>query len=225
MKITACIGMLLSFSLLASSLTFAKDNPVLFRQFTYGMKPDQVNAIEKIGECEDEDEDLNGVLCARKKVTFLGSEWEEVFKFLSNSLATVILYMDNYEHEQYLKTLMALVNNDFALAIIEADGKIMYVPEVIKKHGKNASQILDDFERKALLKEAPYTVYFVPANFFKALLKNPEKSWTEVLLNAPSSLRVISLIHDPEFLSITFSLPALEAQMALKQGKNIKEKF
>lgn len=178
----------------------------LFEQFKYGMSENEVRSLTPLNKCEDEDLiDLN-YLCSKNKINYLNIDWETAFKFENNSLKIVCLYLDYKTNQQFLHTLEALKNNGLSIISMEIDNKKIIIPDIMKRQKEKFNQIINNFERDALLSDEELIYTFIPNNILDKILSSKDGYENVIKKNYPE-LRYIEYFHAPDFISLHFSFP------------------
>lgn len=200
----------------------SSDKIVLFKDYTFGMTPEQVKEISGAGSCDDPE--LQDALCSKKKVKFGGYDWEQIFVFSGHKLSQVILHKGDCDAEETASIMQTIINSDYSVALMENGIDVFDALSSIKANGLEASK--DEYMQflfNSAQNDAPLTIYFFPNDYMKKMHDNKVTSVLASLTKAPDGLRVIELSLTEDEAALMFETPVALAKAGQKRA--VKEKF
>lgn len=196
---------------------------MLFDGYYWGMPRKEVISQCHAKACEDAP-DNPLLLCNSEPVTYLQSQWREIFTFnRDDELTQVMLAQANPQH--YLETQHALSNAGLKPVFIETEGDALDV----LAHGRavsydQAQQLALEFESNAMQNSHWLTIYFFPENYLQKILEHKKiKSYEQALDRAPENFTLVSLNADVDNLKIIYTAPLLNRKNVLKYGEMIRK--
>lgn len=224
-NLTRWLCALLFLAILFPSFAKAGDNPVLFKEFVYGMSPQEV--AERSGATACGEEGLEDCLCAPKQVSFSREDWGQVFKFHKDRLAQVMLVKKEFDRDAYASLIKGITNLKYAPAFMRSgDEDFDILEQLYKFGGKEIKTKINAFEQKALRGENDFSLVFASEQFLKQTMQSDKKeSFFTALEQAPADLRIIEIHVSNGVLLAVFTTPIAIKQDILKSMQGIKEKF
>lgn len=200
----------------------ASDKITIFKDYTYGMSPQQVKEISKAVPCEDPD--LRDALCAPKPIKFAGTDWDQIFGFMDNKLSQVALGRDEIEIENLFSLINQLKSNEYVQVYINNGAETFDTIYAMQKNGAEAA--LSDsaqFIQKSLENSPFLSVCFFPLSYATSLVEEKAPNAFAKMGEAPKNLRLIELMMTEEGVAVTFETPVPFIKKWEK--KSVKEKF
>lgn len=200
MKTVLCLVMTL---FLSANICAAEKIP-LFKDYYYGMSRAEIAAggAAPCNEVLDEDdENLANALCMRNEIKFLKQDWIEMFFFEGDKLDRVALIKD-FTPEAYTAAVGGMINNSFMpVLMMQGDDNIDVVRTIKELGQQKASEVISDFEQKALAGASEYSAIFLPLDFVR---NNNSKGAFQMLRSAPEDLRCVTVTKNDEALALSF---------------------
>lgn len=204
---------------------YADEQIPLFKDYSYGMSKGQIAATgavsctEVLGEVED---DLKDALCAPGQIKFLKQDWVEIFGFDGDKLIRVILAKE-YDPASYSAAVGGMIHNKFMPILMMQGNSSLDVVTAIKEQGQQrASELISDFEQKALTGSSDYYAIFLPLDFVK---NNNSKGAFQLLRSAPANLRCVAITKSDDGLALTFEALGQTLKSLMNIMKESKESF
>lgn len=212
-------------SLFLTANAYADEQIPLFKDYNYGMSKGQIAATgavsctEVLGEVE---EDLKDALCAPDQIKFLKQDWFEIFDFDGDKLVRVILAKE-FDPASYSASVGGMINNKFMPVLMTQGNSDLDIVSMMKKQGQQrASELISDFEQKALSSDSDYSAFFLPLDFVK---NNKSKGAYQLLRYAPANLRCVTITKSDDGLALTFEALGQTLKSMMNIMKNSKESF
>lgn len=185
-----------TFFLLLSCAGVYADNvgTTLFKNFKYGQSWDEVSSEGNAAPCEDSE--LQGMLCGKEPVKFLGHDWEEVFVFNNKKeLESVVLGMDEFSQEDYISIIMGLAKNGFSPLLLQGGDKIFDVLESAINVGlQKTMERANGFEVATALNDVKYTIIMVPSEMMNKWVASKKfRNYSDAFKSAPSTMHTVSV--------------------------------
>lgn len=212
-------------ALFLTANAYADEQIPLFKDYHYGMSKGQIAATGAVSCAEvlgESDDDLKDALCAREEVQFLKQDWLEMFVFDDDKLLRVALIKE-FEPASYMAAIGGMINNKFMPILMMQGNNSLDVVSTIKEQGQQrASELISDFEQKALTGPSEYTAIFLPVDFVK---NNKSKSGLQMLRSAQANVRCVTISKKDEALVLTFESLGQTIKSMMNIMKNSKESF
>lgn len=210
-----------------TSATSENTNPpsetvTIFKDYTYGMSPEQVKQKSKATPCDNPD--FPTALCTPKPVKFADTEWDQMFCFTDGKLEQVALARDEIDLEELLALNQQLAQNEFFPVYmnngIETFDNIDSIKKIGAENAWNESMkyVNDSMQNAQLLK-----VYFFPISYVMELVEENASSAFAKIADAPKDLRAIELTMTEDGVAVVFeaALPFIKKL----NKKRAKESF
>lgn len=200
----------------------ASDKIIIFKDYTYGMNPEQVKQKSSATPCDNPD--FPAALCTPKPVKFAGTEWDQMFNFTNDKLDQVALASDEIDIEELSTLIQQLMGNDYSVVYMNNGVKTFDTIGSIKKKGvEPARDESVQFMLDSLQNSPQLTAYFLPNDYIIKLIEENAPSAFAKMGEAPKDLRLIELVITEEGVGVVFETPV---PFIKKLGKTrVKESF
>ncbi len=199
---------------------FSADNVKLYKDYYYGQSRASIAKMSGVESCDELEE--NG-LCIFDH-SFAGSKWDLIFGFGSGGLESVYL-MQDFDADDFAKVVGAIVNNGYALLMMQSGGKIF---DVVARANtdKDVEDSVKKFGMAGLQRgEITYSYATLPK-------KVPEgvENLSQLMAKLPDSTRGVDLDlmadeDDETFTSLMFYAPVMDEKARKKKVQESKESF
>ena len=179
------------------------DGPQLFKDFYYGQPRADIAKIKGMVPCNDLQK---GALC-RDKQSFAGNDkWGQGFVFADGKLTTIVL-KTKLDEQRAIKTMGAVSNNGYSLALMRSGSNSCDVINVIHTKGLEAVHSAVNGFEAAALNGSNNLIYTLVQNDVLTQCRKTSTNYADLVQCAPADLRVVDMELVNATLYVRFVAP------------------
>ena len=196
----------------------AEKQAFLFENFEFGEKLQDV--------LKNTDSTACGALdyCSPHTVSFLETEWEEIFTFNNQEELQQIRLRKANNADNFFEIQKRLKSKDWLPIFAQSDNEAFdFIAETRKSDQEESETAFLNFEEKTLTQSRLLEVIFFPEKFAIRILKSKKtQNYYQAEEKYKENTVIVTLARDENHISITFNAPLLSRKNALRYGSFIK---